>query len=98
MCVWGGGGGGVVGWGGWYSEFCLLHRLGLFLGGLVLIFTILEGLGGKRWQFLWGIGHLQVFLGVTQNYFFLFWWGGGGGVKILDIFAGIVRTGVRTFC
>ena len=56
------------------------------------------GFGGKKWLFLWGIGHLQVFLGVTQNGPFFILVGVRGGVKILNIFGGIVRTVVRTFC
>ena len=48
--------------GGGYSEFCLLHRLGLFLGfkfSILLFFEVWE----KSGHFVFRIGHLQVFLG-----------------------------------
>ena len=54
----------------WYSEFCLLHRLGLcFWGG--------GGGGGGGVAIFRGIGLLQVFLGVTlitdyYYYYFFF--------------------------
>ena len=64
-----------VGVGGEYPEFCLLHRLGLFLWFRILYFTIFFRFGEKEAIF-WGIGHLQVFLrGHFQNWlFFFFFW------------------------
>ena len=85
----GGCGGGGGAWA--YSEFCLLHRLGLFLS--ILNFTIM-GVWGKSGYFFFGIGHLQVFFDVTFKTGNIFW----GSIKILCIFWDIARIGVRTFC
>ena len=65
---------------GGYSEFCLLHRLGLFGGFRILNFNILGGLE-KKWlffvvlaisrYFLGSLSKLTIFLGLSKFTVFL---------------------------
>ena len=45
-----------MGGGRGYSEFCLLHRLGLFWGVRIFNFTIIMGLGKVQFVCVWAGG------------------------------------------
>ena len=78
MCVFVSGG-----CGGGYSEFCLPHRLGLFLVGFRLLnFTI-----------FWGVGEKWLFLGYWP--FACIFWGSLSKLTNSQYFLGIVRLGLE---
>ena len=63
-----------------------------FFGFRILNFTFFPGEGQGEDYFFFGVGHLQVFFGVTfvteLGFLCVCVWGGGGGgsIKILGIF------------